>query len=397
MSVLQQLLPASFRGVQFYATSSSMESGRKQVTHEFPNSDRRFVEDLGRFQNIYRFNALITGTGADYTANKNALIQALEQEGIGLLVHPFFGTVSVVAKQFTVEENISRLGEAIFSLTFEKAEAALVPIGNSVNLSNLDIISDNVLDVLSTDIGSLFSLANGFPNNFTDAINLVNQIANAFRFNSRSFTQAPSSINTFNTTLNQYSNNANQLITNPPVLGQQTVNLFKETDNVIQTPTEKVVVYEKFYDFNNNQERVPPTTFERIQRQNNRDVLNGTIQAGSLVQSYRAATQIEFEDIRQLEQTQDILEEQYQQVILNPTISDNTKVALQELRNEARLFFESERLNVNQIDTITTNTQPLTVLAYQYYGDVDQVDKLAALNKVRNNGFVEGEFDILTG
>lgn len=397
MSVLQQLLPASFKGVSFYAINSVMESGRKQVTHEFPNSDRRFVEDLGRFQNVYKISALVTGSGLDYTANKNALVEVLEEGGIGLLVHPYYGTISVVAKQFSVQENITRVGEAIFDLTFEKSDPALVPIGNSINFSNLDILSDNLLSLLATNIGFGFSLFNNYPNNFLDAVSLISLIAGAFNINTRLFTQNRGFINIFSQLLNSYTSSANQLVTNPSELGNQTMNLFKETDNVVTAPEDKLTVYTKFYDFNDTQSRVPPTTFERIQRQNNRDILNDSIQAGALVQSYRAATQIEFTNVRELDQVQDTLETQYQKLANKDSLSDDVKLGLQDLRNDSRLFFEQEKLNVNQIDTIETFLQPLTVLTYQYYGDIDNVEKLVELNDVKNPSFVEGQIAILTG
>lgn len=397
MTILNQLLPASFRGVSFYTSTSSMESGRKQITHEFPNSNRRFVEDLGRFQNIYKMSAIVSGTGFNYSQNKNALIEALEQEGIGQLVHPFYGSVQVVAKQFSVEEDITRLGEAIFTLTFEKSDPALVPIGDSNNLSNLGITSDNLLDILAGDIGNAFSLFNSYPNNYTDALSMVSLIGDAFGVNTTLFTQSISSINQFNALLDGYKASGNTLIAQPTQLGTETMNLYTQTDTLVTNPSERLPVYQKFYDFNDNQVPVNPTTFELAQRQSNREILNGSIQAGALVQSYRTAAQIDYGNIRELNMVQSLLETQYQKVIQNEAIPNTTKLAIQELRSQARLFFEAERLNVNQIESIVTKRQPLTILNYQYYGSVDNVPRIAALNKIRNNAFIEGPIDILTG
>lgn len=396
MAILSSLLPASFRGVSFYCVDSSMDSGRKQVTHEFPNSDKRYVEDLGRFQNVYKITALVSGNVITYKQNRDALIAALEQPGTGLLVHPFYGSVEVVPKQFTVQENIGSLGEANFTLTFEKAQNALVPQGDETNLSQINILANNMLESLALDISNTFSLFGNYPNNFIDAQNLLTSIAESFGINTRIFTQAIDQINSFNRLLEAYNTDINTNLLNPSNLGTQTMGLFDGADSLITEPNDKLNVYKKFYDFGDNIEKVPPTTFERLQRQTNRDVMYSTIQTGSLTQSYRAAAFNEYNNVRELNSIQDQLESQYQKLIDNESLSDATKLKLQDLRNQSRLFFENEKLNVNNITPIETKRQPLTTLAYQYYGDTTNVEQLYRLNGIKNNAFVEGVIDILT-
>lgn len=396
MPVLISLLPASFRGVGFYCVDSSMDSGRKQVTHEFPNSDRRYVEDLGRFQNVYKIQALVTGDAFSYIQNRNAMIAALEQPGTGILVHPFYGSVEVVPKQFTVQENFGRLGEATFTLTFEKAQSALTPQGDTTNLSRVNTLATSMLASLASDIAKVFSLFGNYPNNFLDAQNIVGAIANAFGINTQLFTQSIDSINQFNSLLDLYRASTNSMILNPTDLGLQTMNLFTATNDLITSPTDLLGVYGKFSTFYDNVAPVPLTTYEWIQRQSNRDILQAAIQTGALSQSYLTAAYIDYNNIRELNTVQSFLEAQYQNLIDNPSISDATKLTLQDLRNEMRLFFENEKLNVNQITPILTNMQPLTTLTYQYYGNLDYFSQLNNLNNITTNGFIQGLIDILT-
>ena len=42
-----QLRAASFRGVSFGVTADESEGGRRTVTHEFPQREAPYVEDLG--------------------------------------------------------------------------------------------------------------------------------------------------------------------------------------------------------------------------------------------------------------------------------------------------------------------------------------------------------------
>lgn len=396
MAILTTLLPASFRGVSFYCVESNMDSGRKQVTHEFPNSDKRYVEDLGRFQNIYKIQALVSGNAITYKQNRDSLITALEQTGTGLLIHPFYGSVTVVPKQFSIQENISKLGEAIFTLTFERAQSSLTPQGDSNNFQKINLLADNMLDTTALNISNVFNLVGSFPNNFLDAKNIISRVADAFGINTQTFTQSLDAINNFKSLLDDYTDSANQLITNPTELGTSTMDLYSATDDLITSPTDRLNVYKKFYDFQSNVQTVPPTTFERIQRQTNRDIMQSAMQTGALTQSYRAAAEKDYGNIRELNAVQAQLENQYQSLIDNPTLSDDTKLGLQNLRNQTRLFFENEKLNVNQITPVETKRQPLTTLAYQYYGNTENVETIYDLNAIKDNAFVEGPIDIIT-
>ena len=61
MTILENLNVASFRGARFLIKSHSTSGGRKTVNHEYPNSDRRFVEDLGELQETFSIQGIIHG------------------------------------------------------------------------------------------------------------------------------------------------------------------------------------------------------------------------------------------------------------------------------------------------------------------------------------------------
>jgi prophage DNA circulation protein len=65
------------------------------------------------------------------------------------------------------------------------------------------------------------------------------------------------------------------------------------------------------------------------------------------------------------------------------------------MRNEVRIFFEQERLIVNKILEVETNTIPATVLAFQYYGDTSTYDEILSLNQIFNPAKVSGTVKIV--
>ena len=82
---------ASFRGVPFDVTSSSLEIGRRTITHEYPYVTDPTIEDMG--QSPRRFNIQAFISGEDYLNRYKELITAIEQEGPGELIHPELGRI----------------------------------------------------------------------------------------------------------------------------------------------------------------------------------------------------------------------------------------------------------------------------------------------------------------
>lgn len=395
MTIINQLYTASFRGVSFLVRDSSTDAGRKTVTHEFPNADRRYVEDLGQLQTTYNLTAIITGVGASYIQRRDALIAELEKPGIGQLVHPFFGTVEVTPKPYNLTEKDSELGRAIFRLTFQRSQNNIFPDATVSNLARVETLTDNAIETLNGNITDVFDVDLAFPNNFTDAKNILSDITQSFNNNTLSFNRIRENINPFNDVIQQFTADQNTLVSNPDQLSPRLNNLFEETDGIINTPENKINTYKKFFDFNDDLEPVRQNTAGRIQRQRNRDILKDGVQTNALIRGYQASPEIDYRNIRQLDSVQNTLENQYQKLQQSNVLNTETKESLQDLRNQNRVFNETERLNTNKITTANIKRQPASVLSYRYYGSTNNTNNIVDLNDIRNNAFTEGTIDIL--
>ncbi|CAI3953419.1 Mu-like prophage DNA circulation protein [Commensalibacter communis] len=84
---------ASFRGVSFWVNSNSGENGRKTAIHEYPNKDQVWIEDLGRAQRRYHIRGFVLGS--DVVTQRQLMLNAVEQEGPGNLIHPTLGMLKV--------------------------------------------------------------------------------------------------------------------------------------------------------------------------------------------------------------------------------------------------------------------------------------------------------------
>jgi len=120
------ILKASWRGVEFELETYSLPIGRKSFVHEFAQSDGIFVEDNGRATRYHKLIGFVTGD--DYDIQRDALIRALETEGPGDFIHPYFGVRRCRSVDpCTVSEAVREQRYAKFDLTFVDVDEGLFP------------------------------------------------------------------------------------------------------------------------------------------------------------------------------------------------------------------------------------------------------------------------------
>lgn len=130
------LYEASFRGVPFHVTKIDLKVGRRTVTHEYPQRDKPYVEDIGRATRKLTFTAFVVGD--DYIEQVEKLIKAVETEGPGTLVHPHLGEMKCCLEQ-------------VSTITFTDATRTAAVVLNAVESGDLEfpaIGEDNTNKVL---------------------------------------------------------------------------------------------------------------------------------------------------------------------------------------------------------------------------------------------------------
>lgn len=151
MSFLDELQPASFRGVPFGVLGGEGRFGRRLAVHEYPNRDKPYPEDLGRSaRRISLVGFLIEDStvygGGSVIAQREAMIAAAEQKGPGILVHPTYGElrVSVPDGGFGVIERWDSGRYFELSFAFVEAGERLFPSVSPASGSLIDGLIDSL-------------------------------------------------------------------------------------------------------------------------------------------------------------------------------------------------------------------------------------------------------------
>lgn len=116
MSWSETLLDASYRGVPLNVIDENLQAQRSIAQHGTPYRDGDSCEDLGRGARHFPMRVVLFGV--NYEIELQHLLLALDMIGPGELVHPVYGSVTVLAQSWDVKHSAERPDYAEVSLHF---------------------------------------------------------------------------------------------------------------------------------------------------------------------------------------------------------------------------------------------------------------------------------------
>lgn len=401
MSLFQDLQPASFKDAPFLVTSVRSSGGRKDVQHLYPNSDRQVIEDLGQAQRVYNVEALITAgsdnTSATYIQRRDKLLAVLEEGGKGKLVHPLYGGLeNIVARTYTLVEDLTDLGVARFSIVFEVTGELGIPTAATSTINKVEASASLASDAFIADIAGNFSVTSSFTGNFTAALDKLNSFIDAVNENTSLLQGEADSIDALSNELSDFSNNLTSLIQAPSELASGISTLFDTIEGLYPTAEATVEVFKGFFTFGDDDMAINETTAIRVERAKNARVINKSVQGFALVKAYVSTAKIDFGTVPEITASAETLDEQYQRLMINDGLEVATKDAITALRHEVQTLFDEQQLTSNQVITVDTPLTSARLLAYQYYGSSENGARLIDLNSARDVTFMEGSVEVLS-
>lgn len=138
---------ASYKGIAFEVTSSTITAGRRVVLHEYPFRDLPFAEDLGRKARTVAIDAFIFGDNARQQSER--LMAAIEAQGAGTLVHPLYGSMTCIATEGT--QVSTELTDDYVRLSFTLTECGSLSFPSAASAA--DYLARLSADALQTAAG----------------------------------------------------------------------------------------------------------------------------------------------------------------------------------------------------------------------------------------------------
>ena len=175
------LRPASWRGIPFEVAADDGEFGRNVVVHEFVQRNKPYVEDLGRKTRKFKMEAWVcAGVQNDFNPmpQRDALIAAVEEGGVGTLVHPFYGNLRGHISHIAVKQTTTVNGGMV-SMTMEFIEAGDLEFRETASVDTLGRVNQSagrVYETARNEFAERFSTAGAPGFVAKDARDMVKQL-----------------------------------------------------------------------------------------------------------------------------------------------------------------------------------------------------------------------------
>lgn len=386
MAWRDQYRQASFRGVPFFVDSTDSSHGRRQAVHEHAQRDVPYTEDLGRKAREFTVDGYVLGQ--DYFGPRDAVIEACETAGPGLLVHPYRGELNVVCRGLSVRESSAEGGMARISMTFLEAGEASFP---RTSIDSVNAISSAGLSVETAASAGFIRrfVTDGFPGFLRDAAAAhLTSITDYLSSPGFSLSAEIDAASDFYYSVRNLAADAYDLVLEPVKLADRLMGVFRSVRSGYGSNAVEVLagMYSNFETPYGGLTQTPT----RQQQAANYEALNEITRQAALSQGAIAAVQTEYPSIQDARDARNDLTEAID-VEVERTTSDEAYVALGQLQTQVIKGIPQQGATLPQLTQYTPSvTLPGLLVAYQLYGDASRADEIAKRNKPSHPGFLMG-------
>lgn len=395
----------SFRGVAFRTEAASNRRGRRVAVHEFPARDEPVVEDLGRRAREFQIDCHVIG--ADYRAQRDALLEALEAPGPGLLVHPWHGRMMVVVLDAEDSESTEEGGMCRVRITFGEAGlAAPAPVELAAGAEGEEVAAD-LLASAPEELARDFSIAGAAAFVEQSAADLVEGMALTAQVAAAMRGGVGAKLRAFEAGLRFLPANITGLLRAPLDLGHALTGLVQA---VAQLPAQgrrtRLAPLELMLGWEPSRPQAPEQTPQRIREADNRRALLHLFRTAAAAELVRVASAIDYASYEDARATRDAVGERLDLLALEAADRGDDDAARRFDRLRLALHRDiaargQSLARVHQLDL--SQTEPALVLAHRLYGNRPargngieaRSAEIVARNGVRHPGFIPAGSPIL--
>lgn len=391
--ILDEMYQPSFKGVQFIWKSGDHTGGRKTITHEYPKKDFRDIEDMGLSLRTFTVNAIIQGVF--YYSEKRALENALNSEGEGILVHPFLGNITVKSTGYTVSESLTQVGIARYTMTFSETDKGIYPTSIIDNLSDIADKYQEIYDFIGNNFNTVYSILSA--KNINEAALKLIESSQSLIGIGNSVSSITLSDTDFTSEATSFSKDAYLIAGKGGDTGNRLSGLIFDFDALSDDGQTRFDASSQLIGFGSNDDYLELKTASLDERRLNQRLINGTINALAFVNMCDSAKNINYVSEDDLNNTSNKINSSFDEMFdeSNNLFTNEVTDKIYEIKNQIRVLFVQKRLVVNKVVEIESKIQPLTILAYSYYGNTEEYDKLITLNGTTNPAIVSGSIKVL--
>jgi len=387
----------TYKGVSLGRVISYSASHKKKLsTHEFPNRDRAYVEELG-------LSALsISIQGEIYVPQNNKAILDLTkiatEEGSGELILEREKFINMVCGGIDINPSlITAIGMQPYTITFIQTEPTITSTNNDVNVGYVERLKNRVFTQNKTAfINKKAALLAKYPTlskNIAatkDALASIPKISSEMLSLAKTVQGSASGFSEFTNTLNVFVANAGTLINSPSVLAESIGFSMASLETAFDGALALFGVSKSMTSFQVNTDAYYGTSSTKDIIDTNRNLINDNIVTTALAQCYFASVNIDYESVQDLEDNRIFLESVYESLDIE-RLDEDLYQTLNELRVIANKTLDNIALQLPSIATYDITQRPLARFVYGLYGNLDNLDLTDTLNNAKDVSMLSGE------
>lgn len=396
---------ASFRGVEFKITERSWSSGRRNHLHEYPDKDTPYAEDLGKKAGNYPVTAFVIGD--DYQSKRDALRKACTEKGPGELIHPDYGSLTVLCDSITVRESHSAQRMATFELVFIEAGAQAIPetsidLSDSVLSSASDMMAAAKNDFLSgfslsEGVAGLTSLVGNIADVANDAIDAIGSGLEYAEDMAGDLTGAMNKLVDAATSAAELKNSAERFLNMPSELASRIDTVFSVVASMAGTKPEAFATVRELASQSNASDNASTANedarAEKLAMQHIEQLTKQVVVA----KEAEVITNIEFDNAEDATAVLESFIDDIDEVELFEPVEPSSEL-MQALCNTKEVVVEYIREIILELPRMRTiqlpEKMPSLVLAYDLYEDLSRADEIESRNKIPYPAFVPSGKDL---
>lgn len=427
-----QLQSASFRGVSFLVPEETKgPAGNKIKIHDYPNSGKRFAQNLGPLPPEFGVIAIITGD--DFLQKVRAFERVLSIEGPGRLVLPHQGALTVVALPYKVNYQQKRIGVVTLQLRFTISNTDEVPAQAPTSVEDVYQTGDESRQLMQETFENDYIVPKSRANILTTTNDFRRAVVDTVQDYSANISIANSKIQKV---VRDVQTDLATLIRDPQDLAKKLIfgnialvdgllatisALFSGEDAgddfVKPSASDALNTSDFGSDFTDpgtdpNVTGIPlwpEDTGDRIIRNANRSLIVNTVRTNSMILAFESAANFDFETSIEISSTVALLENSYTDIVLSDDPSNNFtqdsefKILLDTIRSQTYAILEQKSQQVYSIaDFLVRSRQSIMNLTYKLYAEEldtpedlqERAEDLVALNPDLNPTSFSGEIKI---
>jgi prophage DNA circulation protein len=391
-SWLESYREASYKKVKFFVESSRRVGGKSIVNHEFPERNKSYAEDMGKFGVGFPVTAYVLGD--DYMDQRDDLIKALESNGSGILVHPYYGRMNAVAGTNEVIEESKKGRRAVISIQFFDANDYQYPSELIDASAELLASTTSLFESIKNAMATVEFIA-GLPGEAVDAARAaVGAAADAFEFVTSPIAMIAEKAAELSYSIRQIKADTDELLNAPDQLADRLLESFQLVTEAVEGPEDRVTLLEGLTTFGNDWEELALNTPTRERMKENDDAIREFMQIAAITTISEQLLNIDFKSITDAKQARDNVVEYINEKLEDDELilSDDVFIALSDLSANLVAAIPDPSISLPDIvEVIPVETVPSLVFTYDLFQDLTKEQDIIDRNNIEHPGFIPGD------